>query len=157
MKTKGFKVTTSIIISLGFLCLAICAWQTANFISNQSVFQAEHPQYVSHCWVLLGLTAAMTVLACCQAILSCWMAPSAGSSVLCGVFSTGLIVLEVPTLRAAAAQLYNLGMLVSDYGIRFPFDGGWLLMALVVLLMVAAVAQMLIILCSWLAAKHEEA
>ena len=151
MKTKGFKVTTSMIISLGFLCLAICAWQTANFISNQSVFQAEHPQYVSHCWVLLGLTAGMTALACCQAILACWMAPSVRSSILCGVLSTGL------GLRAAATQLYNLGMLVSDYGIRFPFDGGWLLMALVVLLMAAAVAQMLILLCSWLAAKHEEA
>ena len=60
-------------------------------------------------------------------------------------------------MRAAATQLYNLGMLVSDYGIRFPFDGGWLLMALVVLLMAAAVAQMLILLFSWLAAKHEEA
>ena len=155
MKTKGFKVTTSIIISLGFLCLAICAWQTANLISNQSVFQAEHPQYVTHSWVLLGLSGALTALACCQAIIACGMASSVKSAGLCSVLSIGMMVLEVLTLRAAATQLYNLGMLVSDYGIRFPFDGGWLLMALVILFIIAAMAQLLIILFSWLAKRAE--
>lgn len=157
MKTKGFKVTTAIVIAIGILCLVICAWQTANFISNQSVFQAEHPQYISYCWALMGRTAALTVLACCQAILSRKMAQSVGNTILCSALSIGMIVLEVLTLRAAATQLYNLGMLVSDYGIRIPFDGGWLLLALIVLLMAAAVAQLLIILFSWLAAKHVKA
>lgn len=149
MKTKGFTVTTAIIIAMEILCVAICAWQTAYLVSFQDIFAADHPTYVSHSWILLTLLLVPALLACGQAALS----RKRGRPLLCGSMSVLMIVLEVLALRAAADQHYHMGMLISDYGIQVPFDGGWLLLLLVAALIVATITQLLIVLFSALS-KH---
>lgn len=148
MKTKGFTVTTAVIIAMDILCAAICAWQTAYFVSFQDIFSADHPTYVSHSWFLLALLLVPALLACGQAVLSRKRGMVPGSPVLCCSMSVLMIVLEVLALRAAADQHYHIGMLISDYGIQIPFDGGWLLLLLVVALIVATITQLLIVLFS---------
>lgn len=151
MKTKGFTVTTAIILTMDILCVAICARQTAYLISFQDIFAAEHPAYVSHSWILLTLLLVPALLACGQAVLS----RGRGRRLLCGSMSVAMIVLEVLALRAAADQHYHMGMLISDYGLQMPFNGGWLLLILVVTLLIATVTQLLMVLFSALT-KHTE-
>lgn len=142
MKTKGFAVTTAIIAAMDIICVAICAWQTAYLISFQDIFAAEHPSYVSHSWILLTLLLVLAALTCGQAVMS---RKNRESPVLCCTVSVLMIVLEVLALRAAADQHYHMGMLISDYQIQAPFDGGWLLLLLVVALIAATITQLLIV------------
>lgn len=152
MKTKGFAVTTAIIIALAILCAGICGWQTAHLISSQAVFTAEHPDYVAHSWYLLILLLATAVLACGQLVLR----RKQGHPLLCGGISAGLILLGVLVLRAAADQHYHLGMLISDYGIQIPFEGGWLLLLLAAVLIIVTIAQLLTVCFSALAKPTEK-
>lgn len=141
MKTKGFTVATAVIIVAAVLCAGICGWQTAYLVSQQDIFAAEHPDYISHSWCLLALVLAPALLAWGQAALI-------GRPVLCGSVSVVMTVLEILALRAAADQHYHMGMLTSDYGLQVPFESGWVLMILVVALIVATIAQLLIVVFS---------
>ena len=157
MKTRSFTVTTAIIIAMDIICVAICAWQTAYLVSFQDIFAAEHPSYVSHSWILLTLLLLVAALTCGQAVLSCKRVMAPSSPVLCCFMSVLMIVLEVLVLRAAADQHYHMGMLISDYGIQVPFDGGWLLLLLAVALIAATITQLLIALLSALFKTHGNA
>ncbi len=139
MRRKGCAVTSTLIITIGIICVAICSWQAVFFTSNRSAFDADHPSYVLHSWILLTLLLVPTVLACGQVVLS----RRKTSPMLFGAMSALMIVLEVLALRFAADQHYHMGMLISDYGIQAPFTGGWLLLLLVVVLIVATIAQLL--------------
>ena len=141
MKTGKFSATVVIVLAIALLCTGICAWQTVNLISHQNVFSADHPDYVPHSWYLLGLLTVTAVLGVGQLVLR-------RKRALCGALSVVMIVLESLALRAAAGQHYNMGMLISDYGISVPFEGGWLLLILAVALIIATVAQLLILLFS---------
>lgn len=141
-------VTTAILIAMAVICVVICARQTAFLISLQDAFAAEHPTYVGHSWSLLALLLAPTLLACGQIVLLHRRGMTPGSQILCGAMSAAMLAAEVPALRAAADQHYHLGMLVSDYGLRIPHDGGWLLLLLGVALIVVTVTQFLIVIFS---------
>lgn len=144
MKTRGYTATTAVIIFLALLCAGICGWQTAQLISWQDTFAAEHPDYVSHSWILLTDLAVTVLLAWGQAVLR----RRKGNPLLCGVMSAATVVLGVLILRAAADQHYHMGILISDYGIEIPFEGGWLLLVLAALLLLATAAQLLTVLFS---------
>lgn len=143
-----FNVTTAIIIAMAVICVIICARQTAYLISFQEVFAAEHPTYVRHSWSLLALLLAPAMLACGQIALLRKRGMLLGSQIICCAMSVAMIVLEALALQASADQHYNMGMLISDYGIRVPFEGGWLLLLLGVALIIATATQMLMVIFS---------
>ena len=152
MKTKIFSVTTIIILVIALLCTGICAWQTVLMLSHQTAFAADHPDYIPHSWYLLALVAALAVLAGGELVLR-----RKGNPVLCGALSVLMLVLEVLALGAAADQHYNLGMLVSDYGIRIPFEGGWVLLILAVAILIATAVQLLTVIISVMTGKGSAA
>lgn len=143
-----FNVTTAIIIAMAVICVVICARQTAYLISYQDAFVAEHPTYVGHSWRLLAFLLASALFACGQVVLLHKRGMMLGSQVLCCAMSVAMIVLDVFALRASADQHYHMGMLISDYGIQVPFEGGWMLLLLGVALIVATITQLLIVIFS---------
>jgi hypothetical protein len=145
---KCFSVTTVIIIVMTAICISICAWQTACMVNLQNVFAADHPTYVPHSWTLLGMLLGLAVLAYGQNKRNSRREMKPANSLLYGIMSALMIVLEVLALRSAADQHYHMGMLISDYGIAMPFHGGWLLMGLIVALVLATAVQLVTIIIS---------
>ena len=153
---KCFSVTTVIIIVMTAICISICAWQTACMVNLQNVFAADHPTYVPHSWTLLGMLLGLAVLAYGQNKRNSMREMKPANSLLYGIMSALMIVLEVLALRFAADQHYHMGMLISDYGIAVPFQCGWLSMGLIVALILATAAHLLTIIITALV-KHTEA
>lgn len=147
-KRYFLTVTTAVIIAIAFICAVICGRQTAFLISAQDAFTAAHPTYVSHSWCLLALLLAPALLAWGQLALLRRRGMTPGSQAVCCIISAVMLTLEVPALRAAADQHYHMSMLVSDYGLRLPADGGWLLLILAVALIAATATQLLTVIFS---------
>lgn len=144
-------VMSAIIMAMAAVCLIICARQTAYLVSVRDVFGAAHPDYVGHSWRLLALLLAPALLAGSQTVLLHRRGMAPASQVLCCVLSAAMLVPEGMALGAAFTQHYNMAMLVSDYGLRLPFDGGWLLLLLVAALLAVTAAQLLTVIFSALA------
>lgn len=141
-------VATAIIIAIAVACIGICARQTGYMISLQDAFVTDYPSYIPHSWGLLALLLATAMLACGQIAVLRRRGMMPGSQMLCCAMSAVMIVLEVLALRASAEQHYHLGMLISDYGIQIPFEGGWMLLILGVAIIVATAVQALIMIFS---------
>lgn len=143
MKTKGFYVVTAAMIAMDAVCAMIAIWQTAYLTSVQAVLAAEHPEYLSHSWVLLAQLAILGALGCGQLALA--RKKGAGPQQVglsCGV-SALMIVLEILTIKTAAQQHYHFGILISDYGMAAPSVTGWLMLLLAAALAAATAAQLL--------------
>ena len=150
MSNKVFSVITAIILVLAIICTVICGWQTGNLRSCQDVFAAEHPDYIPHSWYLLMLATVVAALAGAQLILR-----NKISALPTGAVSALMAVLEVLTIRAAVDQHYNAGIVISDYGIQFPFESGWLLLGLMAVLILGTAAQLLAVIVSALNGKGQ--
>ena len=139
-------MTAVIIIAIALVCAVLFAGQSMPLILLQEQFAAEHPDYVSHSWYLLGLLLATAALAAGSR--------RSGSKALVWAASAGTIVLAVLALLAAADQLYYMGIL-RDQGIEVLFEADWLLLVLTAVLILAAVVQFLILVFSALAKSSE--